>query len=171
MSKHHIARSIRCGVGKLVSSIRPAVSVLSCVALVAGPALLPQAAQARSRVQVIRYDMGGDVEQRIAQIETLRANGTVVRIEGTCVSACTLYLGLPNACVVATAQLGFHGPRTSIPGLPLPREDFDRVTSMMATYYPGKIHDWYMAKGRMITQSYYAISGAQAVAMGARLCV
>lgn len=35
----------------------------------------------------------------------------------------------------------------------MPREDFDRVSNMMATYYPSLIRIWYMSKGRMITQS------------------
>ena len=132
--------------------------------------MLPAIAFAQPGVQVIRYDMGGDVEQRIRQVEKLRAVGTEVRIEGACVSACTLYLGLPNSCVTAKAQLGFHGPRTRIPGLPLPREDFDRISSIMATYSPGQIRSWYMSEARMITESYYTISGAQAVEMGAHLC-
>ena len=146
------------------------ISVLSCLVLAAGTALLPATAFARSGVQVIRYDMGGDVEQRIREVERLRAEGTVVRIEGTCVSACTLYLGLPNSCVAANAQLGFHGPRTRIPGLPLPREVFERESGIMATYYPGQIRSWYMSEARMITESYYTISGTQAAAMGAHLC-
>ena len=131
---------------------------------------MPGAALAASGVQVVEYDMGGDVNQRIREVARLRAEGTEVRIEGTCVSACTLYLGLPNSCVMANATLGFHGPRTNIPGIPLPRADFERISSTMATYYPGQIRTWFMSTGRMITESYYTISGAQAVAMGAHRC-
>ena len=122
-------------------------------------------------VQIIRYDMGGSVEQRIHEVEKLRANGTWVRIEGTCISACTLYLGLTNSCVAPTARLGFHGPRTQIVGIPMPRKDFDRESRRMATYYPSQIRRWFMSEARMITHDYYTITGAQAAAMGARLCI
>jgi hypothetical protein len=118
----------------------------------------------------IRNDLGGAVSQRIAKVEQLRAAGTRVRIIGTCVSACTLYLGLPNTCVVPTARLGFHGPSTRLKGIPLPRQEFERVSRQMATYYPGQLRGWFMSEARMRTASYYTISGAQAIAMGAKAC-
>lgn len=118
----------------------------------------------------VRHDMGGSVAQRIARVEQLRSAGTEVRILGTCVSACTLYLGLPKACVAPGARLGFHGPTTPIEGLPLPRETFDQVSLQMARYYPGEIRSWFMAEARMKTGDYYTISGTQAIAMGARAC-
>ncbi|MGO4907917.1 hypothetical protein ACEN2J_06235 [Pseudorhodobacter sp. W20_MBD10_FR17] len=118
----------------------------------------------------IRNDMGGVVSQRMAKVEQLRAAGTRVRILGTCVSACTLYLGLPNTCVSRTAKLGFHGPSTRLQGIPLPRQEFERVSRQMAAYYPSQIRGWFMSEARMRTGSYYTISGAQAIAMGARPC-
>lgn len=129
------------------------------------------AAYAGGGVQIIHYDMGGSVEQRIHEVERLRASGAWVRIEGTCVSACTLYLGLANSCVAPNARLGFHGPRTQIVGIPMPRKDFDRLSRRMATYYPSQIRRWFLSEARMITQDYYIITGAQAAAMGARLCI
>ncbi len=129
-----------------------------------------QPAAARAKLQIISYDMGGDLGERIRIVERLRQNGTEVRIEGTCVSACTLYLGLPNSCVTAGAILGFHGPRTRTAGLPLPREDFDRLSAVMAGYYPRQIRQWFWSEARMVTQSYFTISGRQAAKMGARLC-
>ena len=160
----------RRGVWNFLFADRPVATVFSCLFLAAGVGLMPEEAIAASGVQVVQYDMGGDVDQRIREVAQLRAQGTEVRIEGTCVSACTLYLGLPNSCVTTNATLGFHGPRTSIPGIPLPREDFERISSTMATYYPGRIRTWFMSKARLITENYYTISGAQAVAMGAHRC-
>jgi hypothetical protein len=118
----------------------------------------------------IRNDMGGGVSKRMAKIEQMRTAGTRVRILGTCVSACTLYLGLPNTCVSRTAKLGFHGPSTRFQGIPLPLQEFERVSRQMATYYPSQIRGWFMAEAQMRTGSYYTISGAQAIAMGARPC-
>ncbi len=48
----------------------------------------------RAEAMEVRKDMGGSVEERLAEIARLEQAGTPVRIVGTCVSACTLYLGL-----------------------------------------------------------------------------
>jgi hypothetical protein len=133
----------------------------------------PAAARAKPQIisyEIISYDMGGDLGERIRIVERLSQNGTEVRIEGTRVSACTLYLGLPNSCVMAGAILGFHGPRTRTAGLPLPREDFDRLSAVLAGYYPRQIRQWFWSEARMVTQSYFTISGRQAAKKDARLC-
>lgn len=120
--------------------------------------------------KVVDYDMGGEVQPRMAEIEQLRKDGTKVVIRGECVSSCTLYLALPKTCVMPTAKLGFHGPSSRWKGIPLPRAEFERVSRLMATYYPPMIEEWFLKTGRMITEEYYVISGADAVKMGARPC-
>lgn len=141
--------------------------LVAVVSVILSLAALPSVATA----EVIRHDLGGDLDQRVVQVEGLRASATPIRIEGLCVSACTLYLGLPMACVTPGAELGFHGPRTRLPGIPLPYADFERQTRVMASYYPGPIRDWFMAEARMLTtSSYYVLSGREAIRMGARAC-
>ena len=126
--------------------------------------------QGRAKVQVIRADMGGDLQQRLDEVERLRGQDIWLRIEGICVSACTLYLGLPKACVADAARLGFHGPRSRLAGLPLPWPIFDHLSQQMARHYPPPLRRWFMTKARLVTRDYYELSGAQAVAMGARRC-
>lgn len=118
----------------------------------------------------VRNDNGGSVEARVAEVERLRSQGVRVRILGTCLSACTLYLGLPNTCVSPGAKLGFHGPSTRHAGLPLPHSEFERLSAVMASYYPGEIRNWFWQEARMRTKGLYTISGAQAIRMGARAC-
>jgi len=118
----------------------------------------------------VRKDMGGSVEDRLDEIARLEQAGTPVRIVGTCVSACTLYLGLATACVMPKARLGFHGPSTRLKGLPLPREEFERLSRLMAAQYPPAIRAWFMAEARMVTGDYITISGAEAIRLGARPC-
>lgn len=120
---------------------------------------------------IITNDMGGSLEDRIIEIERMRAIGTPVQIVGTCVSACTLYLGLPSTCVMPQARLGFHGPRSTLQGIPLPRQKYEYFTHVMASYYPGGIRSWFMTDARLVTDTYYEITGRQAIAMGARSCV
>jgi len=124
----------------------------------------------RAEAMEVRKDMGGSVEERLAEIARLEQAGTPVRIVGTCVSACTLYLGLSTACVKPGARLGFHGPSTRLRGLPLPYEEFERLSRLMAEKYPPAIRAWFMAEARMVTGDYITISGAEAIRLGARPC-
>jgi hypothetical protein len=126
--------------------------------------------QARTALRVIHKDLGGDLQDRLAEVESLRDQGLGMRIEGTCVSACTLYLGLPKTCITETAILGFHGPRTRLDGLPLPRASFEHLSQQMASHYPPALRHWFLTKARLVTQSYYALTAAQAVALGVRRC-
>ncbi|WRH64332.1 MAG: hypothetical protein RSE12_08380 [Fuscovulum sp.] len=114
--------------------------------------------------------MGGSVEARVVEIKELDRKQTKIEISGTCVSACTLYLGAHNTCVKPNARLGFHGPSSALRGIPLVPREFDRVSMMMADYYPPKIRAWFLAKARYVFEDYITISGRQAIEMGAKPC-
>lgn len=117
----------------------------------------------------VKYDLGGSLEQRRQEIAVLRAQKQNIRIDGLCVSACTLYLGEPRACVTEDAQLGFHGP-LGFAGFPLSKEQFDFETKKMAAHYPPKLRRWFMKTGRHILHDYYVLSGAEVIAMGVERC-
>lgn len=119
----------------------------------------------------VTNDMGGSIQERLEQVQRLTAQGTPVRIVGTCVSACTLYLGVPTSCVFPNARLGFHGPSTRLQGIPLPREEYERVSYQMAAEYPEPLRSWFLSDARRYTSTYILISGSDAIAMGARACV
>ena len=119
---------------------------------------------------VVRRDMGGSVTERLVELRALERAGVPVRIAGTCVSACTMYLGLPMACVDPGASLGFHGPSTRLRGIPLTPDEFDRLSREMAQHYPPAIRAWFLAKARMVTGDYITITGAEAIRMGAHPC-
>jgi len=117
---------------------------------------------------IIWHDMGGGVNERLLQMRSLAH--THVEIRGTCVSACTLFLGLPDVCVAPEAHLGFHGPRTALPGIPLPRREWERVTKEMGMEYPLALRQWFMEVARWHTEDYLVLSGTQVIAMGAKSC-
>ena len=129
--------------------------------------LSPTAAQS---VLIVRNDLGGSIEERLSRIEQLRALGTRVEIRGTCASACTMLLGLPNACVGQASRLGFHGPQSQYYGVSLPRAEFEYWSQVLAAHYPATISDWFMKTARNTTLSLITISGKQAIKMGARPC-
>ena len=93
-------------------------------------------------------DSGGLVVDYVERFEAARVSGEPVIIDGPCLSACTLAIGiLPRGQVCATpnAVLGFHAAwqRT---------ENGGRVTSPVATQamfevYPANVRKWIARRG------------------------
>jgi hypothetical protein len=54
------------------------------------------------------YGEGGYVPDFVKIVRQYNASGEQFRIEGTCKSACTLFLGIRNVCVERDAKLMFH---------------------------------------------------------------
>lgn len=118
---------------------------------------------------VIRYDRGGYVLDRLRQISRLRRSGRKVEITGSvCYSSCTMLLGLPQTCISQRTVFGFHGP--SAGGKPLPREEFEYYSRVMARYYPEPLRDWFMREGRFRIHRLFRIRGSRIIAMGIREC-
>ena len=71
-------------------------------------ATVPSPAAADMR---IAGDPGGEVASYVRKFEAVRASGERVIIDGPCLSACTLLLGIvprDHICVTHQAVLGFH---------------------------------------------------------------
>lgn len=112
-------------------------------------------------VPVIRNDPGGSVDAYAVEAEKPS------RIVGLCESACTLRL--KTGCVTRGARLGFHSPTSRWPGIPLTRAKWEETTRFMASHYPPKIAEWFMAGPRHHSAMAY-LSGSEAIALGARAC-
>ena len=93
--------------------------------------------------RTITNDNGGRISKfqhhfRIA----IKAN-VRYRIKGTCLSVCTIYLGLPYVCVYPDAILGFHG---AWPSLMDPSQQ--RIADKkMGRYLPSNLRRHYMDEG------------------------
>lgn len=148
---------------------RAATAALWALALLAANPAVPVQAQATS-VAVIRNDLGGSMEGRLQTIAQFRSTGTRVEIRGQCASACTMYLGLPNACVARSSRLGFHGPQSQYYGISLPPDEFEYWSRVMADHYPGPIRNWFLSVARHTTMEVITLSGAEVIRMGARAC-
>ncbi|CUX79348.1 MAG: hypothetical protein HLUCCA05_14670 [Roseibaca calidilacus] len=147
--------------------LRAATIGLAILALLHGPALVyAQAAP----VSVIHNDNGGSLEERLEMIDQMRRAGQRVEIRGRCASACTMFLGLPNACVARTARLGFHGPSSQFYGISLAPREFEYWSRVMADHYPSAIRTWFMRTARFTTMDTITITGAEAIRLGARAC-
>jgi len=141
---------------------------LACTAAGMFAATAPSAeAQARAAI-IIQSDRGGLIAQRNERIRGYRAAGQRIELRGTCLSACTMYLSLPNACVASNATFGFHGPTRN--GRSLPPQEFDHFSRLMADNYREPLRSWFMSTARHRTAGYYSLSGAELINMGYRSC-
>jgi hypothetical protein len=124
---------------------------------------------AQADVFTIGNDYGGVLIPRLAQLQALKIRGDTVEIRGDiCASACTLYLGLPNTCIIPQTKFGFHGP--SHYGRPLPQADYERLSQVVAAQYPLVLRDWFMTSGRKTLVRMQFISGQTLIGLGLRQC-
>lgn len=126
---------------------------------------------ATQRLIVINNDRGGAVDTRVSRIKAYRNQGVHLEIRGQyCLSACTLYLGLPNICVTGDTVFGFHGPSSGQYGIGLTPAAFDHWSRIMADHYPSQIKDWYLRVGRNRTMGFHTFRGTDLIGMGIAEC-
>jgi len=140
---------IKVTVGSVVAwPLTFAVVVLSCSSVVAQESSLP-------------YSKGGFSKSFGELASQINRSGKLFRIEGTCQSACTMFLSLKNVCVDVNATLLFHSGRPGTVG-GRPR--------MLATYN-AKLREFLIANHYMDTPEFHAISGRDIVQkFGYRAC-
>jgi len=112
---------------------------------------------------VIRDDYGGNLRDYEIQLNLYILKNERVQIAGVCASACTLYVF--NGCVRPSARLLFHAP---IDEYGVIRQEGLEV---FKKYYPKDLWTWFMQNAAHLSGNQYAeLSGAQAIALGARGC-
>jgi hypothetical protein len=111
--------------------------LLLCAALLAS-SLAPASATMR-----IAEDRGGQIGHYLQAFSMLRSSGERVVIDGNCLSACTLVLGIippSKVCATQRARFGFHAAW-------MPDEDGRPITSPLGTQalwniYPSQVRRW-----------------------------
>jgi hypothetical protein len=131
----------------------------------AGAALAALIATSASSEIRIRNDPGGIIAEHANAFAQLRDMGESVVIDGRCISACTLVLGIippDRICVTPRAMLGFHAawvhdrdgrPVTSASG-----------TASMLSIYPTPIRRWLASKGGL-SRKLIVLRGRELTAM------
>jgi hypothetical protein len=112
---------------------------------VAAAALTTTTASAQVR---ITRDVGGLIENYVQRYVALRGAGERVMIDGPCLSACTLVVGLlppDRVCATKKALLGFHAAWT-------PTSDGRKAivpsqTRRMLNIYPAQLRTWIAKNG------------------------
>ena len=122
------------------------------------------AAEAGAAVR-ISNDKGGQIGPYLDNFAMLRNSGQKVIIDGPCLSACTMVLGIvprDRICVTSRAKLGFHAAWN-------PAANGRVVMSHAGTkalwdIYPSHIRSWLSKRGGLKTKMIY-LSGSELSAM------
>lgn len=129
-----------------------------CAALLAS-GIVPASATMR-----IAEDRGGQIGQYLQTYALLRSSGERVIVDGNCLSACTLLLGViprDRICATERARFGFHAAW-------MPDSEGRPVTSPMGTQalwriYPSTVRKWINRNGGLSRKMIYlegrALSG------------
>ena len=104
----------------------------------------------------IAEDRGGQIGQYLQSFAMLRSSGESVVIDGNCLSACTLVLGLiphNRICATPRARFGFHAAW-------MPDVDGQPVTSRLGTQalwniYPSRVKRWISRHGGLSRKMIY----------------
>jgi hypothetical protein len=104
---------------------------LKLISAIATSTVLTFGAQA---AEAATYDTGGQLYGYIIDYMKIKRSGRPYPLK-YCASACTLYLTLPNACLLPGAKFGFHSASTSI------------GTTWILGIYPDWVHSWLRSNG------------------------
>jgi hypothetical protein len=118
--------------------------------------LLAASAMPASAAMRIAEDRGGQIGHYLQAFAMLRSSGERVIIDGNCLSACTLILGMiprSRMCATPRAVFGFHAAW-------LPGSDGRPVTSKLGTrelwkVYPSRVRSWINRHGGLSRRMIY----------------
>jgi hypothetical protein len=119
-------------------------------------AILACGVSSASATMRISEDRGGQIGQYLQTFAALRSTGERVVIDGNCLSACTLVLGLiprDQICATERARFGFHAAW-------MPDVDGRPITSPMGTQalwniYPVPVRHWINRHGGLSRRMIY----------------
>jgi len=130
-------------------------------------AILVMAAATSSASATIRItsDPGGQIGPYLDNLTNLRSSGERVIIDGPCLSACTMILGViprDHLCVTPRARLGFHAAwRPDDYGHQVVSRD---GTQLLMAVYPQQVRNWIARRGGLTPHMMY-LSGRQLTSM------
>jgi hypothetical protein len=113
----------------------------------------------------IKSDPGGQIGPYLENRVALRGSGERVIIDGPCLSACTMVLGViprDRICVTPRARLGFHAAwHPGEDGNPIPSRE---ATKLLMDIYPEHVRSWIARRGGLSPRMMY-LSGRELAAM------
>jgi hypothetical protein len=134
-------------------------------AVLFGAVLTAASASTASAVVRITSDTGGQIGPYLETLAAIRDSGQRVIIDGPCLSACTMILGViprDRICVTRRARLGFHAawhhgdngrPATNRGG-----------TQLLMAVYPQNVKNWLNRHGGLTREMKY-LTGRELASM------
>jgi hypothetical protein len=111
------------------------------------------------------YGKGGWFAQFDPIVRQYNQSGEEFRIEGHCQSACTMFLGIRNVCIVRSARLLFHAGHDRQWNIKA------SATNHKMNHYNAKLRAYLVANRIMETISFTTISGSDMITkFGYREC-
>jgi len=124
--------------------------------MVLGVALTALAMSNASATVRIVSDAGGQIGPYLENLAALRSSGERVVIDGPCLSACTMVLGViprDRICVTRRARLGFHAAwHPGSNGRPITSRG---GTRLLMDIYPQNVRRWIARKGGLTPRMMY----------------
>lgn len=114
------------------------------------------------------HDPGGRLSDYIGKIRAAEANNVRVELRGTCVSACTMFLGAKRVCVAPEATFWFHSAYDEKTGRIDPR-----ANHTMSMFWPDPVNEWAMKAGVFESTVFTMrrrLTGDQLIKMGVPKC-
>ena len=113
----------------------------------------------------IKADPGGQIGPYLENLVALRGSGERVIIDGPCLSACTMVLGViprDRICVTSRARLGFHAAwHPGGNGQPVTSRE---ATKLLMEIYPERVRSWIKDRGGLSPKMMF-LSGRELAAM------
>src|SRR5437868_9158520 len=134
-------------------------------AVLFGVILTASAISSGSATVRITSDAGGQIGPYLERLSAIRSSGERVVIDGPCLSACTMILGViprDRICVTSRARLGFHAAWH--PGEKSRMVAAADGTKLLMDTYPQEIRNWISQRGGLSPQVKY-LSGRELAAM------
>ena len=135
------------------------------IAALLGAAVAALAISNASAAVRIKADPGGQIGPYLENLALLRSSGEKVIIDGPCLSACTMVLGViprDHLCVTPRARLGFHSAwRPDQAGRPVVSRD---GTELLMTVYPQPVRNWIARRGGLSPHMMY-LTGRELASM------
>ncbi len=147
-----------------------AFSATAFAVLLAATSVDAREVEEPARPYVVGMDFGGSLNDRILEINDLRESGRPVEIRGLfCLSSCTMFLGVNDACIWPGTRFGFHGPSSKGAALKGMHREYWETT--MASFYQEPIKSWFLERGSKKIKGLYWFTGTQLIDYGvARAC-
>jgi hypothetical protein len=126
--------------------------------------IMAMAVSPASAAKRISDDPGGQLGPYLQKLAVLRSSGEQVVIDGKCLSACTMVLGViprDHICVTSKAQLGFHAAWRPEAGRQVTSLE---GTELLMDNYPQQVRDWIARRGGLTPHMIF-LSGRELASM------